>query len=275
MEKTPPKVAIIIVVGLLIYAVIIGLIFYGKEEEPKKPDDKKPEVIVDSDFLYLILSPGTFWQYKNGQWSEGNDKSIYRTNQFLVYNDNSYVGKYYFSYNEKWYLFDQDDNFYNYEIGANIIGLYGNFPYIVSSFIKEQADTSDWNYIKDYLATKEISTTFTDLNPQKILFDYDGDSILETIYITSNAFNSTLEANKTFGYVFAYDDGKYLDIYGYTGHADDIFNVCSPTVQNIIDIDVNKQAALVVRCDEFSSGGTCQTLFQYQDGKFIQLKTCD
>ena len=275
MEKTPIKAVIIIILCLVVYAGIIFMLFYNKDTKKPDPTPVKPPVVVDKDFLYIVLSPNTFWEYKNGKWQDSEETDVYRKNLFIVYDNESYAGKYHFSYNNKWYLFNDDNEFYDYEVESNIIGLYGDRSYSVLSYQKELATADDLELINKYLLTKGIETSVNKLNPTRVVVDYDNDQIMEVIYIVSNAFDPESDANRAFGYVFTYDDLKFIDIYGYSKKLDDIYNVCSPNIQNIIDLDVDGQAEIIVRCEEFSNGGLCQSMYQYQKGQFSILKKCD
>ena len=269
MEKTPTKIAIIVGVILIGYAAILALLFYEKPEDIDNPDNKPKE--KNQEVFYMILSPHTFWQRTDNKWTNTSDISIYNKHQFKVYNNNQFVGDYYFSYNDKWYLYDQDNNFYNYDVDDKIIAFYGKGTYQVIDFTSAEISAADQQIIASYLAAKEITIALDNLLLQKYLINY-ASSKISTIYVVSNAFITEGDTGGIrFGYIFGNDGNNNIDIYGYQITDESVYSGCSPWLQNVIDLEKDGKIEVITSCAEFSAGGFSQSLLAEQEDTFKVL----
>lgn len=279
MGKVSLKPAIIIFLVLLIYGVGIYFLFFKKDEQ-KPSGEEKPGTEVENPVtpqaqeLYILLSPNNILHY-NGSWESISNPNSVKDRLFATYVDNSYVGKYYFTFNDKWYFYDEENEFYNYEVESDIVAINGTKPYTVVPFTKEDLNTEDYETVSNFLIASNITiSSIYNITAYKAIVDYDKDSVNENVYIVSNAFSADITSNKAFGYIFVYDDGEFKTMYSNVESSNDIYNICMPSIQGIIDIDVDGNYEFITNCEYFSENGRCKSIYQYKNGKFEAVKAC-
>ena len=145
--KKDKKVSIFILIFLLLGSIIffatIGVRLLNKNIE---------DVII-------IGNSGGFKKV-NKRWTPINNEEnlkSYSGNKFNVYIDNSYLGKYKLLYDDKWYLFKDNNNPVNYE--GNMLALSGSIKYKVFNF--DMHDIEDTTYVKKALKENELSEDST------------------------------------------------------------------------------------------------------------------
>lgn len=255
--KKDKKVAIFIliflIVGAIIFFLTIGVGLLNKSSEN----------------IIIIGNSGGFKKV-NSRWVHINTKNELKSlsgNKFNVYVDNSYFGNYKLLYDDKWYLFKNDDTPVNYN--GNMLALSGSIKYKVANFTTH--DIEDKTYVNRVLRENNISedsiltySYYTDI-------DLNNDGVLERIYTISNKFPYEDVGNLSFSYIFMLKNDKIIYLYKNKEEIDDVYSGCNPYISNLIDIDEDNKLEVIIGCSYYSVEGTKYNLYKFNDYMFKSL----
>lgn len=255
--KKDKKVAIFIliflIVGAIIFFLTIGIDLLNKSSEN----------------IIIIGNSGGFKKV-NSRWVHINTKNELKSlsgNKFNVYVDNSYFGNYNLLYDDKWYLFKNDDTPVNYN--GNMLALSGSIKYKVANFTTH--DIEDKTYVNRVLRENNISedsiltySYYTDI-------DLNNDGVLERIYTISNKFPYEDVGNLSFSYIFMLKNDKIIYLYKNKEEIDDVYSGCNPYISNLIDIDEDNKLEVIIGCSYYSVEGTKYNLYKFNDYMFKSL----
>lgn len=255
--KKDKKVAIFIliflIVGASIFFLTIGIDLLNKSSEN----------------IIIIGNSGGFKKV-NSRWVHINTKNELKSlggNKFNVYVDNSYFGNYNLLYDDKWYLFKNDDTPVNYN--GNMLALSGSIKYKVANFTTH--DIEDKTYVNRVLRENNISedsiltySYYTDI-------DLNNDGVLERIYTISNKFPYEDVGNLSFSYIFMLKNDKIIYLYKNKEEIDDVYSGCNPYISNLIDIDEDNKLEVIIGCSYYSVEGTKYNLYKFNDYMFKSL----
>ena len=125
-----------------------------------------------------------------------------------------------------------------------------------------------------YLATQMLSFyrqqdsfDIDDLYKEEITIDYDNDGKKERIVMFSNAYNET-KTDKAFSYIAILKNNKYNIIYSDVRDANEIYNICNPYMQAIVDLRKDKKYTLIFGCEYFSNIGTKSIIYGEKNKKW-------
>ena len=255
--KKDKKVSIFILIFLLLGSIIffatIGVRLLNKNIE---------DVII-------IGNSGGFKKV-NKRWTPINNEEnlkSYSGNKFNVYIDNSYLGKYKLLYDDKWYLFKDNNNPVNYE--GNMLALSGSIKYKVFNF--DMHDIEDTTYVKKALKENDLSEDSTLTYSYYIDIDLNNDGKDERIYTISNKFPYEDIGNISFSYIFMIKDEKIIYLYKNKEELDDIYSGCNPYINSFIDIDEDDKPEIIAGCSYYSVEGTKYNLYKFNNYMFKSL----
>lgn len=253
------KKYIIVFIILGIYVIGVFLLF-GK-------DIMKSKMYTS----YLMVSPTTRWKFVKGHWSDAGKVSDYSLKPFEVYVGNKKFGTYNLTYNDKFYLFDNDRNPQLYD--GNLIAYWGSLSMEVIDFQSEKVTQSDAPIIQKVLKENKLNISLDKLNMWKVEIDIDNDGKKEILYAVDNLFKENGETS-AIAFLFILDDGKITYLHKKIESNKSTYSLCSPYVSNIIDIDKDKQYEIIMGCVYYSDRGTCHNLFDNKKNKYELLKGC-
>lgn len=246
---------IIVFVILAIYLIIVFL-FNGKN------------IIRENfDSSYMMISPSTQWKFETGNWTSVTNVVEYSMKSFKTYVNSKPFGEYNVTYNDKFYLFDDQRNSTHYN--GNLLALRGTVPIDVIEFEDQEINPSI-PIIKEALLEKKINTSLENVRARKIEIDLDNDMEKEQIYTVGNVFNAKNGEN-SFALIFVVDDNKKEYIYEKIEKYEKTLTMCTPYIQNIIDIDKDKEYEFIMGCIYFSNNGTCHNLYNNKTKKYESI----
>jgi len=168
MDKNTKR--IIIFGSLLLILCIILIAFINKKAKP----------------IYIVMNDRGV-QYQNSNWTNIDlNSQIFGKYQFTVYDGNENKGNYEINYvNDRWYFFDENKNSHNLELG-NVLAYYGDVS--VEEFNTESLSDDDLAVINGALSKKDYSiSSLAELtSAEKVVYDFDNDGSLETMYSFNN-----------------------------------------------------------------------------------------
>lgn len=249
---------------LFVFIIIIALsaiffIIYGMDSNKKQKMD--PTIIIDNDAVFRKV--GSRWI----KLDKSEDLDSISWNKFNIYTDTKYFGKYYIVNQDKWYLFDNDNNAVNYE--GSFIGIDTDHNYKVINII--QNDITDYSYVEKALSENEINTDIELSSSNVISLDIDNNGKNEYIYTITNRFSEKKENEKYFGLIFMVKNNRIYPIYKNSSKEDDIYDGCKPYVNSILDIDQDNKYEVIVSCAYYSNSGVEERLYKFDNANFNLL----
>ena len=192
----------------------------------------------------------------------------YNNKAFDTYIDGAYKGKniiYYNSFNDKVYVFDNDNNSIYKDNTLSLLGISGTVNVSPIPYEKEEITASELSDIK------EVSNINFDINSSlskiKVSLDFDGDSIFETLYFVNNI---NLEEENYFSLIL-YKDDKYRVIR--KEESNNKFELYSYNIENIINVyDDNKIELILSKTD--MNDNSCLSLYRLIGKKFKTRSNC-
>ncbi len=246
---------IIVFIILAIYLLIVFL-FNGKN------------IIRENfDSSYMMISPSTQWKFSKGNWTSVTNVVEYSMKSFKTYVNSKPFGNYNVTYNDKFYLFDDKRNSTHYN--GKLLALRGTVPIDVIDFKEETIEIS-MPIIKEVLLERKIKASLETIRARKIEIDLDNDKEKEQIYTIYNVFNAK-EGENSFAVIFIVNDNKKEYIYEKIEKYENTLTMCTPYIQNIIDIDKNKKYEIIMGCEYFSNNGTCHNLYNNNTKKYESI----
>ena len=263
MNENQKKILIIVGIIAIIYA-LVTIFFFHKQEDKLK-----------NNTVSIILTPRIKLQYKDDFWTRLTPSSTDEETVYKLYNDNKYIGQYHMMYNKYISGFnifqkknDEKVNYYTYEPGEQILGIKNNVDIGVIDFKEKRI--ADYDIIKQILTNEEIAVDIDDLYKEEITIDYDNDGKKERIVMFSNAYNET-KTDKAFSYIAILKNNKYNIIYSDVRSANEIYNICNPYMQAIVDLRKDKKYTLIFGCEYYSDIGTKSIIYGEKNKKYQTL----
>lgn len=246
----------VILIAILIIYFLILLLFLGFDKT--KETGKTATILIDEE---------TVWKLENNIWKniiDDSEKEALDGNEFTVFVNYENIGKYTVEHNEKWNLYDKNNNLYSYEVG-NLFAIKANYQVKLLNF--NQTKAKDKKYINRVLAENNLTDIeeFTVDTLYKI--DFDNDGIIENFYAISNAFARETSPKKVFSIVFMEKDGIIHYIYNSIENNDGQ-NGCKPYLNTAVDLTEDNIYELVVSCGYYSIQKRHDMLYKYKDNKF-------
>ena len=256
--KKDKKVSIFILIFLLVGSIVFFLTI-GVRLITKNKDN-----------VIVIGNSGGFKKV-NSRWVGIYSKKDLKScsgKKFNVYVDNSYFGRYKIFYDDKWYLYKNNNTPVNYE-EENMLALSGSIKYKIADFSTHDID--DTTYVKKVLKENNLSEDSPLTYSYYIDFDLNNDGVIERIYTISNKFPYEDIGNISFGYIFTVKDGKIIYLYKDKKEIDDIYSGCNPYISNFIDVDEDNKFEVIVGCSYYSVEGTRYNLYKFNNYMFKSL----
>ena len=264
MNEKQKKILIIVALLCIVY-VIIMLVFFGKEEE------------TGEDNLVFLLNPDTQITYIDDIWTRSSPSSTDDESYYKVYDDNKYVGTYHMMHNkyiDGYNIFNDQKNYYTVEANHFVLGIRSSKNISVISTETINVTDDDYFVIKTVLNQKGINCDINDLYKKKVRLDYDNDGNQENIYMITNAFQTEGEFSNAFSIIFIEKKNKIEIIHQDIQDKDNIYDVCVPYVQNVVDIEGDKNYSIIFGCEYYSNMGTCHMLYGIKDKKYQMILAC-
>lgn len=240
----------------------------NKDKEPNEKEENDSGNLVGD--YNIILSPKTIISYKDNKWYENRNLN-YTDLLFDVYVDMELLGKKYLTYNNEWYVYDENRNFSDYS--GEIFAVNSSKEYRLRNFSYSNLVGSDKTIIANLLKEKEIGYNYEDMIKYKITYDINRDGTRDNLYFISNAFTENESFyNKSFSIGFAVLANETKVFYENIDELDANYSICNSYLQNILEI--NNNLYFITGCAYFSNQGTQHYIYNVNGTNIKQeLKT--
>lgn len=246
---------IILIAIILIFFVVMFLLF--------GVDNIKQEGYETT----IIVGENTIWTYSDKRWKNTNssyDKLNWK--KYDIYLNNEKNGKYYLWHSDKWYAFDDNKNAVM--LDGDLLAYDANYNISVYNFNYD--DIENFNYVHNVLEDNSLPTTSEFTSSHVVFFDFDADGEEEEFYVISNAFPMDFDPEKIFSLVFMVKNDDiypiYIDVSNNVG-----FNGCKPYFTSFLDIDDDSNYELILSCAKYSTAGTTDMLYKFDNNEFKLL----
>ena len=219
---------------------------------------------------YIVLSPDMVLTYKNDNLSL-YIKKVKKKNIELYYN-NEYMGSYKFSYknNELQFtdknknIFETHDNqFFGYSKSLNID---------IIPFETNQMNDLEIEKLNQIINTLGIDGYEILSISDKIGIDYNNDGTNENIYIVSNLFLESIN-KKVFSLIYYLDDfNNPVFIYKKIDKVSNMYNLCVPSINNIVDLNKDSNYEMFIECNYFDNIGTEYSIYKFENRSYNIIK---
>lgn len=248
------KTYIVLLIILVVFFVVMFLVFGVSNIRQSKYDTT------------LLVGDNTVWTYHNKKWLNLTARSSYEKlswKEYMIYVNNEKVGKYSLWHDDKWYAFDKDKNAI--VIDGNLLAYRANFDMNILNFKEEEI--TDRTYV-DYVLEENnlsLSSQFTSFYQTSVDIDSDGED--EEFYVISNAFPLDFNPEMIFSIVFMVKNDKVYYIYNdISEHRN--FNGCKPYFTAFLDTNNDKMNEIVLSCGRYSTSGTVDMLYKFEEDSF-------
>lgn len=228
------KGTIIFIVILILYLGIM-YIFIGKNNMEEKNANE-----------ILLIHYDTKFKYNNYKWTkiEDSDYLEYNSKKYNVYQNQSFFGNYELMFNKKWYLFDEQNNSisFDYELFAH----HGNKKLEFIKYGVVSIDTTDTENINKAIKEVGLKGSYSFIEGEKIIINYDSDYRDEQVYIIKNE-----TGDKVFTITFLVDGNDIMIIDKDILDKEDSLLLKIYKFHSIIDIGLDENYEIIISQDTF------------------------
>jgi len=255
------KTYIFLILILIIFAV--AMYFLVAKDNIKK----------DKEVTTLIVGNTSVWNYSNRRWINVAQASTIESinwENFEVYEEGKHLGNY-SAWNDgnEWYYFK--DNKDSIKPTGKVLAYKSNFNIKIKDYSEEQLTSSDQKYIDYVLEENDLSTSSLFTSNYKVNLDYDSDGEEETFYVLSNAFPTDFNPDLIFSIVFMVKDNNIYYLYNSIDN-NKSNNGCRPYFNYFLDLTNDGIDEIILSCGQYSTKGTIDMLYKFEDNEFkIQI----
>ena len=257
------KITIILIVVLLALTGGLLIIYELNKEDDDTPPAKEPTPIVET--KNLILENVSTWHYADGSWSNATTSSL-EDKAYFVYNNNRYLGEYRLKYGTTWNLFDDYDNYVNYD--GSLIAYSTNFNIEVKNIVDKEISIEEISEISSIIG---YDIDIVDLSlAMAVTAHLDNSGNIDKIVSVSN-LDAETEQSIYFNLVYVKKNGKIDILINERIPVTDIFNAPNYTIKNVLNIEESDVASIIVQKGYFSEAGkTGNIIFEYSANKYTK-----
>lgn len=249
---------IIFIVILVFYLGAMYLLFGKSAIEEKKANE------------VLIIRNNTKFHYNNHKWYkiEEDDYLKFDGKNYDVYQEKSFFGNYELMFNNKWYLFDKDENSIDYD--DEIFAYSGKKDLKFIDFKKSNLDSKDVNYINKALEKIEVKNYKGYFEGEKISMNIDKDNKEEIVYIVNGSYDS-----KVFTLCFLVDNKDILIIDSDILAKEDSILLKIYDFHSIIDIGNDGKYEVIISQDTYSEHILHCHYMLYSNREYDVVTSCE
>ena len=253
------KKGIIIFIGILVVYLGIMYLFIGKN----KVNEKKANEI-------LVIRNNTKFYYNNYKWTKINNNDYLNFNGkiYNVYQNQSFFGNYELMFNNKWYIFDENNDSIDYD--DEVFAYSGKKELKFINFESLNLDSKDINYINKALEKVEIENYKGYFEGKKIKINYDNDSKDELVYIVNGSYES-----RVFTLCFLVDNKDVFIIDSDILNKDDSILLKIYNFHSIIDIGNDKKYEIIISQDTYSEHIPHCHYMLYNNREYDVVTSCE
>lgn len=234
MGDNMKKGTIIFIIILVLYLGIM-YIFVGKDNLKEKNANE-----------ILLIHYNTKFKYNNYKWSKIEDSKYleYNSKKYSVYQEQKFFGNYELVFNNKWYLFDKDNNSVDFDY--ELFAYHGNKELEFIKYDVYPIDTNDTENINKAIKEIGLDGEYSFIEGEKITINYDRDHRVEQLYIIRNE-----NGDKVFTIVFLVDGKNIKIIDKDILDKEDSMLLKFYSFHSIIDIGLDENYEVIISQDTF------------------------
>lgn len=264
---TKKGIAILIIILLLIYALIVGVLFIFKNGNEELNNNSNNVIDNNEDeekqYDYLEIDNTIQLKYFNGTWSLANDND-FNDVLFDIYVNQEYFGYYYLKKGVNWNIFDQNNNYIDYN-GSLIAGTTGLQMKVRNSSIT----IVDSNDLQEASSILGVNIDMLSLSTnQKIIIDLDNNGIMDKVISLSNLY-AEIEQPAYYNLVYVNLNGKIIILVNELIDIKDILISPSYKISYFINMFNNIYDSIFIQKGYFSNvGETTYLIYDYKNNTY-------
>ena len=235
-------IIIIMLVVLAVYALIMFLVVGGTKKFNKTNNQ-----------ITIIMGDNATFTYNGSFWTYVEFETTYDKLNWLkydVYENNELLGNYSMWHNDKWYIFDGDEEHRKpVTVTEDFIALRADTSIKLTPF--ESKKIVDYSYVNAVLDSYGIEASYLTVD-EVVSIDIDNDSKDENIYFISNSLPLDNPENFNFTIVFMEKQGE---IYRMFTDIQEMENSdgCKPFMRAVLDYDLDGEQEIIFACGGLSA----------------------
>ncbi len=258
------KFLIISVITMVCLIIILIVLLWNRNvilNQDNNPTIEQPS-INNPDYSndYLIIDNTDIFTYKNNRFTK---VTLVPNSKFVVYVNNQKIGNYYLEKSNVWNLFDENNNYVNYE--GNILAFTNNNLNInVREVTVNEIDENDFEYIKQIININSINDL--SLN-SKIVVDLDHNGINDKIISVSNLDSDNQE--KYYNLLYVDLNNKKQILINNIVKDEDVLIAPNYYLNYVVNINNENIDSIIITKGYYSnSGETTNLIYRYDAGNY-------
>ena len=236
------KIMIVMLIVLAVYALIMFLVLGGTKTFKKTNSQ-----------ITIIMGDNATFTYNGSFWTYVELETTYSKLNWLkydVYENNQLLGNYRMWHNDKWYVFDGDEEHRTpVSVTEDFIALRADSSIKLTPF--ESNKITDYSYVNAVLDSYGIQASYLTVD-QVVTIDIDNDSIDENFYFISNSLPRENPENFNFTIVFMEKKGDKYNIYTDIQEMENS-DGCKPFMRAVLDYDLDGEQEIIFACGGLSA----------------------
>lgn len=253
----------IVIIGVLV--CITGLLLLLHSEEDSSPKDNNPTEKPTINYKYLVLDNISTWGYNEGMWRKVGVNSL-EDKELIVFDNNRYLGLYHLKYGTSWNLFDDNNNYVNYE--GNLLAFSTDFDIAVKNITEAELTGNDIINISNFVG---FDINYDDLSTIAIkAIDLDENGYIDKIISVSN-LDAETDQSSYFNLVYLDINGKNEVLLKESVATKDLLIAPNYDILSVINIENEDFSSIILQKGYFSEAGKTENmLFKYENGKYTK-----
>ena len=236
------KIMIVMLIVLAVYALIMFLVLGGTKKFKKS--NTQITIIMGDNATFTYN--GSFWTYVELETTFSKLNWL----KYDVYENNELLGNYSMWHNDKWYIFDGDEeNRKPVTVTEDFIALRADHSIKLTPF--ESNKITDYSYVNAVLDSYGIQASYLTVD-QVVSIDIDNDSKDENIYFISNSLPMDNPEKFNFTIVFMEKQGEIYHIYADIQEMENS-DGCKPFMRAVLDYDLDGEQEIIFACGGLSA----------------------
>ena len=236
------KIVIVMLIVLAVYALIMFLVLGGTKTFKKTNSQ-----------ITIIMGDNATFTYNGSFWTYVELETTYSKLNWLkydVYENNELLGNYSMWHNDKWYVFDGDEEHRTpVSVTEDFIALRADSSIKLTPF--ESNKITDYSYVNAVLDSYGIQASYLTVD-QVVSIDIDNDSMDENFYFISNSLPRENPENFNFTIVFMEKKGEIYNIYTDIQEMENS-DGCKPFMRAVLDYDLDGEQEIIFACGGLSA----------------------
>lgn len=241
---------IIIITIAVIYLIALFVVLIGSKSNQRKDKNLNKKYIVVDDFAKL--------SYSGGAWSNASTSDIESYKEYNVFINNELFGKYRLEYGNTWNLFNDSDDYVNYE--GSLFAYSDNFDVKLNNMERMTLSDDDKSVISKYFNYNDYSNLITS---DVFKIDMDDDGINDKIICLSNIGLDDNKASNYYNLIFIISNDKIIKILNENSSNSDIMESAVYNLVNVFEFN-DKKYLVVKKTMGIDSDGVQESTVLYQ-----------